>query len=797
MKIRLAKIQLAALLSGAAALIFELVWTRYLEILLGTSTYAVGTVTACYMVGLALGSFLLGRLADRRAGAAAGGVFTGFGVLCLLSPLSYALVRELSVLAGNSLPARAAVSFAGLLLPTCLIGGMIPAMMARHKGASEARVYAFHTAGSVLGAAVAGLWAIGALGLKGCMLLAALLAGSSALLVLLGAPVGEVPVREKNAPEKGYSQGMQRTAVVVYALSGFTAMAFQMYQTRMLTWFFMDSAYDFAIILAVFLTGSALGNFFFSAVARRETDHPAWLMSSQFLAGMLTICGLFLVDQMPYWTEHLQRASQLYDRYGDWAWLVTVLSKCGIAALFLLPVTFLWGGTFPLVSRICRGGDQAGPAAMLGRLLGWNTVGSACGSLMGSFLMVPLLGWRNSILFNAVLNLLAAALVWLRWQSGRRGQLALYAAAAIPALAVVLLPPWNQFEMSTSFLKPGQDVEGYVDYLYYEEDAYGVTTVVDFLPSGQKYMFTNRLYCQNTSVIGGPEDHRRLGYIPLLLKPDASRVLVAGLGAGMTLDGAASFGTAQVDCVEISQAVIQAAECFGEENHHVLERDNVMVIQDDARSYVAQCGERYDLIIADIFFPMSNGSGNLFSREYYRDCRKLLSEEGMMVQWYPLHQFSEETLAIAVNTFAEVFDYSYLWFGLIGSDTPVAGIVGANQPLSLSLDRLNDLYSQEEELSAAFGEIALDDPYMFLSHFITQVEFQPDAPVNTDDKPVLEYMTPKIKTGYAQSGLKNLKSMLEQKTSCLPYLNQSGVLDPALMEEYDIEIEKFISRFIS
>ncbi len=785
-------VPLASALCGVGALIFELVWTRYLGIVLGGTSYAVGTVTACYMVGLALGSFLLGPLVDRWGKRVTAAVFFGFGLLCAVSPLCYRAVRTLALHLDGGLGARVLVSFAALLLPTSLVGGMIPAMAAvGGKGGEEGEIYAFHTLGSIAGAALAGFWSISAMGLTGSLLLAGLLSALAGTLLLWSGPIPEEATHRGSGGADGrtYSPAVRKGAIVVYGISGFTGMAYQMYQTKLLTWFFMDSVYDFAIILMVFLAGSALGNFFFAAVARRDTDHGAWLMGTQLLLSVLTVSGLFLVQRLPYWTAHIQRASQLYPDFGSWAWVVSVLYKMGISALFLLPVTILWGGAFPLVSRICRG-EERRQGRTLGYMLGWNTVGSALGSLLGSFVIVTLIGWRQGILLNSAMNAAAAGILFLYGRPGGKERWrALWAAA--PLVLILLLPEWDQFEMSTSFLEPGQDVEGYVDYLYYNEDAYGVTTVVDFLPADQKYLVTNRLYCQNTSLMGGAEDHRRLGYIPLLLKPDASRMLVTGLGAGITLDGAAARKGVQVDCVEISRSVIEAARCFGEENHNVLDRENVTVIQDDARSYVSHCEKQYDVITGDIFFPMSSGSSNLFSLEYYEDCYDRLTEDGMMVQWFPLHQFPGETLKITINTFDRVFPYSYLWFGMLGDSTPAAGIMGTKQPLKLSMEDISAVYEQETELAANLRETALDDPYMFLSHFITRVEHDGTERVNTDDRPVLEYMVPRSMEGYREVGMKNLQALLEEKASCLPYMEESTLLDGELLELYDEAIKEF------
>lgn len=788
----------AALLSGAGALMFELVWVRYLSILLGGTAYAIGTVTACYMVGLAAGSFLLGRLADRAPRAAAVLVFGGFGAVCLLSPLLYRVVRALTLLlGGGGLGVRMAISLAALLLPTFLAGGMVPALSVLRPGTARGgQVYAFHTLGSMLGAGLAGFWLMGSLGLRMTLGLGGLLSLCAGALALSAVRVAEVPASRPERSKAGrvYGRTLQYATVAVYALSGFTAMAFQMYQTKLLTWFFMDSVYDFAVILIVFLAGGALGNFAFSSLARQETDHVAWLMGSQLLLGTLTLCTLFLAGRLPYWTEHIQRASQLYEQFGPAAWAMGILSKLMITALFLLPVTFLWGGAFPLVSRICA--QPQGQGALLGRLLGWNTVGSALGSLLGSFILVALVGWYGAIILNGALNLLGAgALFALRRPGKVRRWGAAFGAAAVLLGGVVLCPVWDRFEMSASFLAPGQDVAGHVDFLYYREDVGGTTAVVDFLPYQQKYLITNRLYCQNTSDSGGSQDHRRLGQIPMLIKPDAQNVLVTGLGAGITLRGAAEYSGVAVDCVEISSSVIEAARSFSAENGGVLDWDNVTVTAEDARSYVAATHKRYDVILADIFFPMSSGGGNLFSLEYYQDCLAALNPDGIMVQWLPLHQFSQETLEITVNTFARVFEHTSLWFGLIGESTPVVGLVGGRQPLSLSSERLTALYAgQGRTFVNGLEDVALDDPYMFLSHFVTQAAYRAEVPVNTEDLSIVEYLTPRITQSYQEMGENNLHFLLEQKSSAAPYLTGTD-LDPDVLEQYDQDIRGFVELF--
>ena len=369
----------------------------------------------------------------------------------------------------------------------------------------------------------------------------------------------------------------------------------------------------------------------------------------------------------------------------------------------------------------------------------------------------------------------------------------------LTAVLLIFLPRWDRFEMSTSFLKPGQDVEGAYNILYYDENAYGVISVVDFLPTNQKFLTTNRRFCQNSSEMYGPEDHRRLGIIPLLIHDNPKDVLAVGLGAGITLGGANQYPGVNIDCVEISGSVVRAASYFGEENGHVLDADNVRMIIDDGRNYIKNADKTYDVIIADIFFPMSSGSSSLFSQEYYEMCKNRLNPGGIMTQWIPVHQFSTLELNITIKTFASVFDNSQLWYGLIGTSIPVIGIVGSEKPVVIDGDRLAGLY-KNEVLLKTLSEIALDDKYMMLSHFIADVKdthlYREDIRISTDDKPILEYLNPGNNTPYYQKGEENLFYVSALK-SAVPQTGFCKNVDEVTLEYYNTEILSYIDRIFA
>ncbi len=307
MKNRKQQVLVAAALTGAVSMIYELVWVRYLGLVLGNSVYAAGTVTACYMAGVALGDFILGSWTVRHYKKVRTITFAGLAFCCLLSPVIYKAICGLNQAGagvfgavGGGIIWRALVSFLALLFPTALIGGILPVLIGG-AAAEDGKVYAVNTLGSVAGAVFTGFFLIPEAGLSGSMAAAAGLLACSWILVRNLEPEACVE-REIVKEETPYSQKEHRLALAVYGISGFTGMAFQIYQTKMLTLFFMDSVYDFAVILAVYIAGLFLGNLISSVWAKRTSKHMEILAGSQILLGICSVFSLYLVSRFPIWS---------------------------------------------------------------------------------------------------------------------------------------------------------------------------------------------------------------------------------------------------------------------------------------------------------------------------------------------------------------------------------------------------------------------------------------------------------------------------------------------------------------
>jgi len=794
---------ITAFFAGAAALIFELVCQRYLSLILGSEAYVVAVTVGFYMVGLSAGSIVFGTFSDKNRKLALYLSILGFAVFCGLSPLVYMLINKFARF--RSLGARVACSLVFMLPATVCAGGVIPCLIKNSGNIRKpAYIYAAYTLGSVTGALICGYVLIRLIGISATAILAAGLSLLCGALMYLKRNTNSVKSKHKKTktdavtPQE-YPKRIVVAVIAAYCASGFASMVFQVFQTRILTLFFRDSVYDFTVILTVFLIGLFIGNYFGGRIAAKQKNLLLRFSVLQALAGIAIITGLYIVNFMPGITYDITSPTIMYERFGVNAFLMSNVIKAGYSALVVLIPAFFWGTGFPLVNKITSaGGENTG--RITGLTIGINTLLCAAGSLISAFWLVDILGIRGLVLLSGIICVLAgtaaAASGLIRdGGGGMKQKLILPSLIVITAALWIFLPRWNRFEMSTSFLKPGQDVEGAYDILYYKEDAYGVTSVVKFHPTDQKFLTTNRRFCQNSSDMFGPEDHRRLGIIPLLIHPNPKDVLAVGLGAGITLGGANMYPDVNIDCVEISGSVARAAGYFGEENNYVVDADNVSIIIDDGRNYIKNAKKNYDVIIADIFFPMSLGSSSLFSREYYELCKDRLNPGGIMAQWIPAHQFSTMELDITIKTFAAVFENCQLWYGLIGTSVPVIGIIGSEQAVVIDGNRLGSLYNNQA-LSETLAQIALDDKYMMLSHFIadiknTTVMHDDGIPINTDDKPILEYLNPEDSTPFYIKGEENVFYAHSLKTVSV----QTGLctnIDEATLEYYNSAIMEYI-----
>ncbi len=713
--------------SGAAGLVYEVVWMQMLAVTLGGTAPAVAAVLAAFMGGLAVGSALGGRLVDRlgRPLLWYAGLELFVGLYALAFPFIYRAADGLYFAAyepgatGALHFLRFGVACLLLLAPTAAMGATTPAVVAalRALGGGTSRsfsgAYAANTVGAAAGVLLGGFWLLWAAGasLTLKIIAAANLAVAVAAFAFAMRRRREVrPAEAAPAVPPGRRAPTWRAAAAAF-IAGGAALAAQVLWTRALANVVGSATYAFAAMLAVILLAIAAGAAVHRRLGPEAGGSPSFYGACCLAAAAGLAASVVALRGAPY--LFLVAYGGAGGGFG-----VALALVFAIAALVLFLPSFFLGIILPVTVAAARR-REAG--TRVGYLYAANTAGAIAGGLLGTFLLLPGLGPTGGLRAVA-LAAIAAAFVW--GVSRRRFAWQAPAAALLAALVVVAPGPSRRALALGAGISPNYylDAEGrpaldeaaYEELLFYEESVDASVAVVS-------YGAIRSLKINGKAVASTNYDdlrvERELGRLPLAARPGAKDVLVIGLGTGITL-GAATAGEAprRIVCVEINPAVPAASRFFDDASGAPLDDARVELIREDGRSYVLGTGERFDVITSDPIHPWTKGSSSLFTVEHFRNCARILKPGGVMAQWLPLYQLAPADYLTAVRSFAGAFGCVRLYY--TGRDTV---LVGSASPW-------------REDNAARPYMIAGDEALRALVA---------DAEPNTEDRLVLEYTAPR------------------------------------------------------
>ena len=773
-------------LSGATGLLYQVVWLRMLGLVFGHTVYAITTVLAAFMSGLALGSLVFGRLSGRLRSLIAvyGWLEIGIGLYCVLIPLllrtterlylPWARALELSYDAFNVV--QFALGFLLLLIPTTLMGGTLPVLsqgLVTHQRTLARKIgvlYAANAFGAVVGAGLAGYFVLPALGIQATVAIAAtanLLVGALAIAVARRMPVASAFVEPPSDEERAAvtaTQEVSRTAALValgaIGVSGAVSMVYEVVWTRALALVIGSSTYAFTSMLLAFLVGIAGGSALFSWMRRR----PASLGTFAALQGGIAVAAavaMAFFDRMPeLFVAAVARSSSLGS---------VQLLQFALSAVVLLPSTLLIGATFPCVIALVGRVDRVG--AEVGRVYAVNTMGAIVGTLLGGFVLLPRLGVHAAIKAGILTNLALMVVLVLasRRGSGWRGASVVGAAAA--ALVVVLLPGWDQSVMTSGAAVYAkrylQDEEGRTvseilhsrPVVFYRD---GVSGTIAVHKDGEHVTLST-----NGKVDAGAGDDMvtqlALGHLPMLLHPNPKRVLVIGLGSGVTAGAVARHPIDRLDVVEIEPAVVEASPFFAAEHGHVLDDPRVRLVIADARNFLLTSTERYDVIISEPSNPWISGLASLFSTEFFALAREHLAPDGIMVQWVQGYNIYADDLRMIIRTFRTSFPATTVWNSLPADML----LVGRADATPFDVTTIRERFPNAAPSLARFG---VHDWAAILGYFTLGADdtarFAGAGALNDDDRLPLEFSAPRAL--YTETTMENWETMHGFRTATTP-----------------------------
>ena len=709
--------------SGFAGLGYQVVWTQQSALWLGHEAAAVLAVVAAFFGGIAVGALAFGERIERSSRpvlwyAACEGVIAAWGLVILAASLPFS-AWALAFIGEQPAPlwqwtVAFVATFLFLLPLTAAMGATLPAIERvtagwRAGGRSIAAHYASNTFGAVLGVLATAFWLVPVLGLGRtaaiCIVLNLLCAGAAWFVL---------PRRfDRPAPSPRPLRPDERGALARLACTGLLGIGYEVVVVRVLGQVAEDTVYTFALLLAVYLVGSAAGAAAYQRWLTRLTDTR---LRDRLLASLAVACLAGTASLWP--AEHVRDLARA--TFGD-GMAAALGGEAALAiAAFALP-TFAMGALFSHLAR-----EASAEGATFGRAIGFNTLGAALAPPLFGVVLAPLLGAKMTLLA------IACGYLALTARGARFTPLVFVPAGA--ALALALMAPRLAFV----------DVPEGGRIVSYDDGAMAAVSVVEDGRGVAVLRINNRQ--QEGSTATRFVDARQ-ALLPLLLHPAPHRALFIGLGTGITASSAAEDPAVQVDAVELLPEVIAASRHFTRAFNDGAPNPRLHVIAADARRYVRVTHERYDVIVADNFHPARSGSGALYTVEHFAAVRERLASHGLFCQWLPLHQLDLASVRSIVQSFIAVYPGGWALLASNSLQTPVLGLVaradGGRFDRAIVRDRLSR--SSLPGGAAAFG---IDDELALLGSFVAGpralAAFAGDAPANTDDRPIVAYRAPRI-----------------------------------------------------
>ncbi|QDV32527.1 spermine/spermidine synthase domain-containing protein [Tautonia plasticadhaerens] len=719
--------------SGAAALIYEVSWSRQIGLVLGQTAQSGGVVLAGYFAGMAFGYALAGRMSRRIR------PLLGYGIAELVAAVwAVLLPSTLDALrgpmaggwldpeaAGLRVAVRASACFLLLLPATAALGASLPFIAealspARRVAAGRvARAYAWNTAGALLGVLAATAVLLVAVGVRGSSYLAAAISAACGMAAIgLSAVGGPGPGREESGA--GHVARGRWPWYVLAAGSGFATLGVQVLHTRMFALTFNNSTHTFGLVVAAWLGGLSIGSALYARARRRW--EPATIAPLAGLAGASGVAGSVLVFAGVTGLGYFESGP------GWWAYL---LGASGLVALIVLPPASILGMLLPCCwDAVGSGPSGGGGGSVVGRLTAANAMAAAAGALAAGFVLLPGVGLWASIGVMAGSVCLASMPVLVR--SGRRGS-----AIGLGVLVAGLIAAAVRIPGEIRTLPPGRDLSIAASW----EGPYGRIEVVD-VGSGVRVLRQDLHYGLGSSGPARLREYRQ-GLLPLLLHPRPESVLFLGLGTGLTAAPATLHPRVRrVDVVELIPEVVEAARRFADENFGVVDHPSVDIRVDDARHDLLAGAHAYDVIVSDLFIPWESKSGYLYSVDFYELARGRLAEGGLFCQWLPLYQLGRPEFGMIADGFARVFPHSTLWWGGLSAEKGIVALVGSDRPPTIDDARI------EAVLPRVRGTLDDPDPFLGSPGALRRLRIgdwpapPPGAVLNTDEHPRVEFRAP-------------------------------------------------------
>jgi spermidine synthase len=738
--------------SGSTGLVYEVMWTRRLSLTFGHTVLAVSTVLTVFMAGLAAGSLAGGYWSDKQNRGryyylkSYGVLETFIGIWALLSlPLLNVVENVYLGFAQKGMTGLPLylVCFAGAFIvlfpPTMAMGATLPVvsrLLIQEKeslGNLLSKIYGVNTFGAFCGAFAGGFFLLPLLGLKKSVFLGAAV---NVLIGIIAIQFARGKSQEAEDIDEADDQSPTSGNIIVpltFGIAGMTSMVYQLGWTRGLVLSIGSSTYAFSTILAAFLAGLGLGSFAYSRLMKDRNPALKDLATLQLIVAGFGVIVAICLGLLPRFVSNMVQS--LGSNYFG-----LIAGQFVLAFILLLGPTLAMGLMFPLATHLYSS-KVSGLGRSLGQVYGANTLGCIVGSFLGGFWLIPVLGSQLTLKLAVLLNLVNALI--LLWHESPKPRNVRLAVTGLIFLTVFAVPRWDPGLMSAGAgISKTPLHESYDEPAFYA-DGVSCTVSVGYNQVWQPYLKVNG----KTDASVSPTDMISMylvGYLPGIYHGNPETVAVVGFGAGFTVDAVTDLPSVKrVDCAEIEPSIIEVGGYFAPFNGDVLNDPRVHISITDGRTSVLGSPRKYDMIVNQPSNPWIAGIGNLFTQDFYRECKQRLNPGGVMCQWFQLYSISPDDLKLVMRTF-----YSEFPHGVVFQNRTDIVFLGSESPMPYPEERIRESMNWDTEFPQKLVELGFPSADFLLGMYLAPREKMlemvgEEGPVNRDDHPILEFSAPK------------------------------------------------------
>jgi predicted membrane-bound spermidine synthase len=667
-------------ISGFAGLIYQSIWSQYLKLFLGHAAYAQTLVLAIFMGGMAIGSWLVARFTARIPDLLLGYALAelGIGLLALafhpifLGATAWAFDTVLPALGGHATDAFKWALGSLLILPaSILLGTTFPLMSGgvlraypETSGRALAMLYFTNSFGAAIGVLASGFYLIDRFGLPGTVMTAGMMNVALALgvwLIVRTMPATGAAPAPATAPGEGTRREFARAILVLAFATGAASFVYEVTWIRMLTLGLGASTDAFEVMLAAFIIGMALGAYWFRNRIATIRNDVAWL------AGLLVAKAAFAAYAVWIYGDVLGFIGWMMSSLArsDGGYVIYTAAGLLASIVVMFPTAFCAGMTLPLATQslTSRGYGEAS----IGRVYAANTAGCILGAVFATHVGMELLGVKGLTGVGALLDIAMAFLVLAAVSvSARPRRLAGVLAAACAAAAVVFyMAPLDLLRMASGVYRTGSFYSPRETKILFYRDGKTATIAVAKTGALQSIKTNGKpdaSLIMDPALPASPDEATMVlaGALPLAIKPGAREIANIGLGSGLTTHTLlGSPHVERLDTIEIERMMVEGAHLFEPRNSRAYSDPRSRIHIEDAKTFFASEGRRYDIITSEPSNPWVSGVSTLFSREFYAHVKRYLKPDGLLVQWIQAYEIDLNLLATVFKALGSEFgDYT-------------------------------------------------------------------------------------------------------------------------------------------